>query len=226
MRSAAVIACTIFALLVVAAPTSAVRMAGVASRGCSPARSHLLIGDARAQVYELPENAHFESPIYGCAYRHGRSYSLGQIGECGSSEACEGIARGTLTLAGPIVAYERFYAGGFAGSSEWKVAVWDLRTGRPLYEVPTGTPSAPSPGYVGVGAITALVLKRDGAAAWIAEDNELSFGHAPFYDVEAFDYSGIRVLASGTGIGPRSLALKGSTVSWNNGYRRFAARLR
>jgi hypothetical protein len=77
-----------------------------------------------------------------------------------------------------------------------------------------------------VGTLTALVLKRDGAAAWIAEDFERSFGHAPYYDIGAVDHSGVRLLAAGRGIGPRSLALKGSTVSWKKSRKRFAATLR
>src|ERR1700677_2224518 len=29
---------------------------------CAPGHSHVLIADARAQVYELPDNEHFEGP--------------------------------------------------------------------------------------------------------------------------------------------------------------------
>jgi hypothetical protein len=227
MRSATAIACTTFTLLVAAAPTDAVRPATAASRGCASAHSRLVLADAQARVFVPPENAHFETQIaYGCADRHGRSYQLGSVLECGSPSGCEGVAEKTLRLVGPIVAYEGFYVGGFSGGTEWEVTVRDLRTGRVLHEVPTGTPANPHPGYVGVGSITALVLKRDGAAAWIAEDNERSFGHAPYFDVEAVDHSGVRLLASGTGIAPGSLALKGSRVSWKTGRSRFSATLR
>jgi hypothetical protein len=228
MRIATAIACTTLTLLVAATPTSAERTAGTPSRKCPSRRSHFLAGDAQAQVYEPPENAHFEFPVYGCTYPHGRSYNLGQIGECGSSQGCEGIERSTLTLTGPMVAYERFFFEEFGErDSKYVVVVVDLRTGRELHRVPTGTAAMPSPGRVGVGQVTALVLKRDGAVAWIAEDEERStFRHPPYYDVGAVDHSGIRLLASGTDIGPHSLGLKGSKLSWKKGRRRFSATLR
>jgi hypothetical protein len=73
-------------------------------------------------------------------------------------------------------------------------------------------PSKPSAEYVGVGRITTVVVKSDGAVAWIAHDNERTAepnkpGEVPHFDVEALDTSGVRLLASGTDIDPSSLAL-------------------
>jgi hypothetical protein len=58
-------------------------------------------------------------------------------------------------------------------------------------------------------------VKPDGSVAWI-EEHELS---PRSYVVHVADRSGIRTLASGTDIDPKSLALAGSTVYWTQGAR-------
>jgi hypothetical protein len=78
------------------------------------------------------------------------------------------------------------------------------------------------PGYIGVGNVVAIVVKSDGAVAWIAEDYERTLGTGtpsvtPYFDVEAVDKSGSRLLASGTDIDPSSLALAGNTLYWMQG---------
>lgn len=84
--------------------------------------------------------------------------------------------------------------------------------------MPTGAPLEPTPvGQVGTGPATAIVVKSDGSVAWIAEDNqeeEATGGH--FYQVHELDGSGERLLDSGAGIAPESLALAGSTVYWTD----------
>jgi hypothetical protein len=185
----------------------------------------------------------------GCAYGQKGSYKLGQ----------EYVPQGTevdsytrdYTLAGSIVAYEEFFTTatrytreGEAVTSSWRVIVRDLRTGRVLHSVPTGTPLKPEPRYVGVGDIAALVLKSDGAVAWIAEDYERSATPrgtgAPYFDVYAVDSTGTRLLASGTDVDPSSLALSvgathlgdyphtiaGSTLYWTQGGQSFSATLK
>jgi hypothetical protein len=116
------------------------------------------------------------------------------------------------------------------------VVVRDLRTGRVLHKSPTGSPLRPEAGYVGVGNVVAIVLKGDGAVAWIADDYERSSGagtanEAVYFDVEAVDRTGSRLLASGTAVDPSSLslavgatnvgyhsaALMGSLLYWTEG---------
>ncbi len=129
-----------------------------------------------------------------------------------------------MTLSGAVVAYE-LASLGESGPNAWMVVVLDLRTGRAIHRVPTGVPLRPEPGYIGVGNVVSIVLKSDGAVAWIADDYERTTGsiltEVPYFDVEAVDKSGSRLLASGADIDPSSLAL--SVGATNIGYHSLAA---
>jgi hypothetical protein len=122
-------------------------------------------------------------------------------------------------LTGPIVAYEAFSNGANGGYSSSHVLVRDLRNGRLLHRVPTGTSSTPTPRQVGIGLVVAIVVKSDGGMAWMLEvANELGK-----YQVHAVDKSGSRVIASGPEIDPSSLALAGSTLYWTQGGKPLSA---
>ena len=70
-----------------------------------------------------------------------------------------------------------------------------------------------------------MVVKSDGAVAWIAE-NEIGPPHGPpEYEVNAVDKTGNRTLAAGTDIAPSSLALAGSTLYWTQGGKPMSAPL-
>jgi hypothetical protein len=131
-----------------------------------------------------------------------------------------------MTLAGTMVAYEQTEADEQPegeGTSTWSVLVRDLRTGRWVHRAFTGT--ARQARFHGVGPVVGLVVKTDGSVAWIAEVAGLP-GRAPTeYEVHAVDKSGSRVLASGTEIAPKSLALSGSTLRWTAGGKLFSAPL-
>lgn len=100
------------------------------------------------------------------------------------------------------------------------MVIRDLRTGRIVHRVPTGTPTEPTPRYVGLGSAVAIVVKSDGSAAWIVAPGTSE------YQVHAVDKSGSRVLASGTNIDPHSLALAGSTLYWRQGGKAESATLK
>jgi hypothetical protein len=57
--------------------------------------------------------------------------------------------------------------------------------------------------------IAAIVLKSDGAVAWIVETGNLT---GPYYQLHAIDQSGNRVLATASGI--FSLGLDESVLTW------------
>jgi hypothetical protein len=95
------------------------------------------------------------------------------------------------------------------GGSRDVVIVRDLRTGRILHEVLTGTRAKPDPATEGVGAVQALVVKSDGSVAWTvaADHEEGTYLHA-------VDKTGSRTLATGADIAPASLVVSGSTMYW------------
>jgi hypothetical protein len=199
-------------MLIVAVSASAAhsRRPGPAAT-CPPALEHVYAADPEAIVYEGPE-AKGLPKIFGCTYRHKHAYALGTKAES-SVQGGGGIER--ETLAGTVVAYEKSSNGGFSHpGAKWQVVVRDLRNGRMLHKVPTGTRNDPQvrPDN-GIGPTTAIVVKSDGSVAWIVETNP----GAGTYQVHALDSTGGRVLASGSDIDPSSLALAGSTVYWTQG---------
>jgi hypothetical protein len=205
--------------------------------GCRPSGSQLLLADRQAQVYAAREGSLKYLSIRGCAYGQRRSFI---VAACNNEESATVCAdKSHVILVGTLVSYEDAFLvesrGEEKGIDERHVDVRDLRTGRMLHEVPTGTPLKPEPHYVGVGPVVGLVLKSDGSVAWIAEDYERSLklygAGARYFDVYATDKAGTRLLASGTNIDPSSLALsvggsginakprtiEGSTLFWTQG---------
>jgi hypothetical protein len=232
-----VLAWVMLASLLWVVPSSGARSAQKKPARCAPGHARLIAADAHAQVFKAPEppGPTGELGVWGCAYGH-RPVFLGPL-PYGSAEGGGGLE--LETLAGPIVAYEESATGGRPGGrgrAEWRVAVRDLRDGKVLHRVATGTPVKPEAGVVGVGNVVALVVKSDGTVAWIADNYGRTVGtgtlsQTPYFDVEALDTSGVRLLASGTDIDPSSLALAvggtgigqggvgrpGNTLYWTQG---------
>jgi len=206
----------VLALAVAVVPTtaSATRGSRKATPVCEHPHSRLLLADRQAEAYEAPAVPSEPTVLntYGCTYVTGRSHEIGSAPP--PPEGGPGGESGVLdpTLAGTVVAYAKtvFYA---TGPSRRLVVVRDLRTGRVLHEVPDGTPVKPEPGSVGNGTVVALVVKSDGAVAWIVGTD----AEEGVYQVHALDESGSRVLATRDDIVPGSLALAGSTLYWTQG---------
>jgi hypothetical protein len=224
----------VLALLATAAPLSAAASHKKTPPKCPPAHARVMIVDPQAEVYLLPE--HFGGPggvepteIFGCAFNgtH-RSYLLGEPPES-SSSGSGGIY--LETLAGPMAAY--FAGSGGPGGASWLVEVRNLATGKLVHRVPSGTPAHPEPprtehgltrADIGIGPVESLVVKSDGAVAWIAQDAvEESLSYS--YQVHVLDKNGSRVLAASTEIEPKSLALAGSVLYWTEAGRPMSARL-
>jgi hypothetical protein len=203
---------------------------------CRRGQSRVIVADTQAEVYKArkPDSLPEYIGVWGCAYGHAHPTFLGSLPECGGGGPCGGTIKETLT--GPLVAYEQYAVR--ESESEWYVIVRDLRTGRVIHSAPTGTVLTPAhecdtPGRCqGVGPTTTIVLKSDGAVAWIAEDEDRSTGldgtpeHRVYWDVESLDQSGSRLLASGFDIDPHSLALAGSTLYWTQAGKPFSAQLK
>jgi hypothetical protein len=208
--------------IVLAACLASTQYAAGATRStrssCAPAGSRVLAADAQVMIYSKIEviAPHHEegTAIHGCAYGH-RSYLVGTLPNCPGAGPCGGPEH--EVLAGPLVAYEE--GGGGKVVNIYQVVVRNLRTGRVIRELPTGTPS-PRPGWVGIGPTTGIVVKSDGAVAWIVET-----GFPTTYQVHAVDSNGSRVLASGSDIDPSSLALADETIYWTAGSTAMSAPL-
>ncbi len=217
MRRMAISTILVLALLLATTSLSAARVPHAAPR-CSPARSHVLLANAQIELYstvEVIDMYHDKGVvIYGCAYGH-RSYRLGADELCYGAP-CGGPRREVLD--GAFVAYED--GGGGQATNTYLVVVRNLRSGRVIHRLPTGTPVTPKPSWVGIGPTTAIEVRGDGAVAWIVET-----GYPTEYQVHAVDRTGSRVLASGADIGPSSLALAGSMLYWMQGGQPFSALL-
>ena len=201
-----------------------------AATKCPVGHSHVIVADAQAQVYVAPLVAEGsllpEVPVlYGCAYGHRKSYELGPSPGTGAGSPGGTSDSELYTLAGPIVAFEESSKRELFPGLRFDdyIVVRDLRNGRVLRRLPTGTPATPpeNPGDVGVGGATAIVLKSDGAVAWIVAVN----GKTTEYQVHTVDKTGSRTVASGPEIAPSSLALVGSTLYWTQGGKPMSATL-
>jgi hypothetical protein len=189
---------------------------------CRPRASLVLAADPQAVVWRTPGIPGRElAKVYGCAYGHPVHF-LNYAAQCTVSkydeESCGGIDR--EVLAGPIVAYATDANSPGCGFCHWAVVVRDLRTGRTLRNEPTGATNLEE--NFGVGPTTVLVLKGDGAVAWIVEPAR---GPEGGYQVHAADLAGSRLLASGANIDRTSLALAGSTLYWTQGGKPYSAPL-
>jgi len=133
-----------------------------------------------------------------------------------------------VQLAGTLVASEQ----GGSGELEigYGISVVSLRTSRVVRQLDTGVPSATqtaaagSTHLSGVGPTTTVVLRPDGAVAWIVHD--ILAPDPPSYQVWKADAGGApTMLATANDIDPASLALAGSTVYWSEGGAAHAATL-
>jgi hypothetical protein len=225
-------------LLFAAVPASAATRSRKAISTCPPAGAHVLLADAQAAIYTIHERLII--PFVGgehevqkviatrsCVDGRKNSYKLGEEYIPTPTEGGGGVER--LALGGSVVAYEEFFSEGNRYSEgrdeeyveEWHVVVRDLRTGRVLHRVATGSRERDHPKLVGDGSATAIVVKVDGAVAWITDTVQ----NENRYQVHALDKTGERTLAVGSNIDPHSLALAGSTLYWTQDGKSFSAPL-
>ncbi|MGA7705412.1 MAG: hypothetical protein WB998_11010 [Solirubrobacteraceae bacterium] len=190
---------------------------------CSlPRDAHMVAADAQAQLYVRPERSGPRGELlwpeaFGCVFGHRRTYSLGEISLGGTPEGGKGIE--LETLGGSFVAYE--YTLFSQGFKESLVIVRSLLNGHIIHRVPSGPSRLPK--SVGAGPLTTLVVKGDGAVAWIVESGREEASAANHfvshseYTIFALDKTGTRQLAAGKNIDPYSLGLVGSTLYWTQG---------
>jgi hypothetical protein len=218
-RQVALALCSLVVLLSMTASEATGHSSRQSSPKCAQRQGGVVVADVGARVYEaFPLNGDFLE-VYGCV---NGSHHVVLLGEPASFSAVGGGGISDILLAGTAVAYEESLNVSCCSKRLW-VVVRDLRTGRVLHRVPTGMPITPMRGYVGVGPVVSMVVKSDGAVAWIVEAED---GSPAMYQVHAVDRWGSRVLAAASDIGRTSLALAGGTLYWTQGGRAESAVLR
>ncbi len=175
---------------------------------CPPhrAHAHVLKANRLAELYTAPEDPEYPEflGVYGCTYENKRSYFLGNVPEPNVGGPGSGTGVSLETLTGTVVA--DWYA-----DSPGSIAVRNLANGRVLHRIF-------APGNENIGPVSALVVKRDGAVAWIS--TPLASGP---HQVHAVDNAGSRLLASSEIVEPKSLVLVGSTLYWAEAGKRRSA---
>jgi hypothetical protein len=140
-----------------------------------------------------------------CALASRRRFDLGY--SRGNTRCDPDVCRvGATAIAGRLFAYADEFAGRRASSSG--LYVRDGLTGRELLHVQSGQTCDET--YEG-GPVTSLVLRADGAVAWIVEGCPPNSGRT--YEVRTPK----EVLASGTDIDPDSLRRTAGGITWVQG---------
>ncbi|MGI8572862.1 MAG: hypothetical protein ACR2L9_09620 [Solirubrobacteraceae bacterium] len=184
----------------IAGSASAATAAGAGRTAhCGPAHAPTLVGSRAVRIYLVRKT------VYGCAGASGKSYRLGKRGFC-RLQSCVG----QIALAGQTAAYELDTFGVDTSSSG--VVVKNLANGRVLMN---RVAIWNVPGPESFESVSSIVVKRDGALAWIAKVS--SIGHpSALFEVHRDDGRAHDLLDSGPGIAPRSLRLHGSTMTWTD----------
>jgi hypothetical protein len=179
-----------------------------AATPCGPASATTIADDATARVYATGASA------YGCVVGGSRAYRLGATGNARGAAHIEAVR-----VAGRIAAYGLGSTG--VDTGHVTINVRALGPGTLLAQRPATT----QVGIEGFQTVDALVLKPDGAIAWIATAR--SIGKPTFVrQLLRLDQQGLRVLDTGPSLDAASLALHGSTITWNYGTTRRTATLR
>jgi hypothetical protein len=166
---------------------------------CGPRSAVTLAADRHVRVYKQ------HGAVFGCA-RHHKSHRLGGARTCVNSTLV-----GPVRVAGWLAAYGLERCGVDTGSTV--VEVRRLTDGRRLAMRPatTGPPQVES-----YQSVTSLVLRSDGSVAWIATSKSV-FASSGEIEVHSLAQGDFDLLDSGSGIAPKSLRLKGATLSWRDG---------
>ena len=145
--------------------------------------------------------------VYGCSRRTALRTKLGKSRICISALLVDPVV-----VAGNDVAYGAETCGVDTGNTQ--VIVRRLTDGKQLRAESAVT------GQVGVESyefISSMVVKPDGAVAWIAHARSLAGKGPNPIEVHAADAHGTSLLDSGPAVAPDSLRLRGSKLTWTHG---------
>jgi hypothetical protein len=170
-----------------------------ATAHCGPGSAKTLAANRRARVYSTSQG------VYGCATPGTRSYLLAQ------NSLRPGQPRiSKLALAGVMVAYGATTNGVDTAGAE--VTVRRLDNGRTFRSLPAMTqPIGPE----SFQAVTSIVVRSNGAVAWIAVARSI-IRHSTQGEVDRADHRGRATLDRGSGIDSTSLHLTGTVLTWRH----------
>jgi hypothetical protein len=160
---------------------------------CRAAHSRTIAQDAVARVYK------YGGGLYGCSARTGIRTRLGSTPYTAQ-----------VRLVGSLAAYAVYIHGIDFGSAT--VVITRLTDGKRL-----GSASAIDRAFVeSFQSVTSLIVRRSGAVAWIASVGSIVNSEMSV-EVHRLDRGGRSVLLDrGAKIDPKSLRLRGSTLTWTN----------
>jgi hypothetical protein len=170
-----------------------------ATSNCVPAGAHVLASSASAAVYSSG------SVVYGCSDLTRLQTKLGHVSSCIQAHRIYPVR-----VVGDLSAYGDEVCGVDTGTTS--VVVLRLSDGKQLSSDPATTGLVFPESYESIGS---LVLRSDGAVAWISVTQSVVGGAAKI-EVQKDDH-GQRLLDSGAAIKPGSLVLHGSMLSWKHG---------
>ena len=204
-RLTAVLLTALLALAAAASPAAA-------SDRCSPRGSKTVKQTASVRVFSVQRKR--ESRVYGCLRRTGRPVRLATTFD---DSGLNSIRLDTVLIAGTSVALTTvgFEDLGPEGAEFEGLTIADLKRGGRVYRIGISTNDEDQ--YDGFAKV---VLRRDGAAAWIVA------GNGDYDEVDVLGATDERAtpVAYAKGIDERSLALGGDGVTWTqNGATRTAA---
>lgn len=172
-----------------------------AAARCGPQAAKTLAADSRARIYAIGDS------VYGCANGGRRAYLLGHRSRSLSRQS----RIGAMALAGVVAAYGLTQSG--VDTASTTVVVRRLDTGRTLHDVNAIT------GLLGpefFEEVDALVVKADGAVAWIGRGSSILQKEATA-QVNRIDRRGEATLERVTTGLIGALRLRGSRLSWRHG---------
>lgn len=174
---------------------------GSAAGHCGPAAATTLASSNRARVYP------WHGFVYGCSFGRTRSFRLGSATRGVREPRADPVA-----VAGNVAAYGLSNFG--VDTVRTTVDVRRLTDGKSLGSFAV-TRAAVVEGLESVGS---LVVKSDGAVAWIGVARSIVGGrHAIEVHAAGASASTDKLLDSGPQIVTNSLRLRGSTLTWRNG---------
>lgn len=174
---------------------------GHEARSCASTGSRVLASSGETRVYRVHDRQ-----IYACRPDRRRL-------PLGFARGSDGDVVLRPRAAGKYVAFERAYQDELDRQNN--VVVVNVESGRTVTSAPTGRLLNPDGPDSGIGPTTALVLRSDGAVAWIARD--IDSPSAETLEVWVDKARKRKQLATGTTIRADVLKLSSSSVTWTQG---------